>query len=135
MHPHNIRIEKVTLTMRKIATSVLITGAVILSACTVKVPTTPPEKCGQQICASAWAKCDGKQPAIILNVSSKNKSETPIKYTYKLVDSNGLLVEEGAGSKDPVGKIIVSQEIPFSGKTIKVHALSDPDDIALPITC
>lgn len=112
--------------------------AVLATACATRYNPTPPENCGKQICAGAWAKCDDGKPVIILDVSSKNRSETPINFSYKLVNQDGTVVKEGAGYKPVIKNIIRSQEIPFSGETVTVHALSGDDDLTTPnvgLTC
>ena len=122
--------------MKKLAASAAIIAAAMLGACDTKsTHPSKPERCGQVICATAWAQCED-QPFIILYVSSKSESKTPIKYTYKLFGSNGQVIGEGPGSGDLVKNTIVNQTIPFSGKATKVHALSGRDDIAIPaVTC
>lgn len=125
--------------MRKAAAASMVIAAIALSGCGLNAARpNKSENCGQIICAHAWAQCKGKQPVITLYVSAKNESETPIKYTYRLFGSNGQVTDEGPGSEESV-RDIFTQDIPFSGESTKVHALSGSDDIAIPaavsVTC
>ena len=116
--------------MRKLAPSMMVT--VLLLGLTATACAHQLQDCGVQLCTKVWAECPRDTPgnAIFhLEVGVSNQENTtPVAYTYKVSNENGLVVKEGGGKSPVGGSKTDTLEIPFNAPKATLVVISEDGD-------